>query len=42
MKRSPSNFIVFPAKAGTQGNSELPPWIPAFAGMTEEVGVAVP
>ena len=27
--------IVFPAKAGTQGNIGMLPWIPAYAGMTE-------
>jgi hypothetical protein len=36
METSPHHLVI-PAKAGIQGNPRgLRPWIPAFAGMTEE------
>jgi hypothetical protein len=31
----PLLLFVVPAKAGTQGNSAMAPWIPASAGMTK-------
>ena len=35
-------FHVTPAKAGVQGNSPIRlPWMPAFAGMTVRVVIAV-
>jgi hypothetical protein len=37
------HIVVIPAKAGIQGNERDPwPWIPAFAGMTNEVVAAGP
>jgi hypothetical protein len=35
MAMRPLLLFVVPAKAGTQGNSAMAPWIPASAGMTK-------